>query len=387
MVDQGSVYSVLQDVPVMVSPHYKLPKQIHVISELLAIPDDLSQWGTYTFAAEREALAEIAAVRNAQKEADDEFARRKKEFEEEKIKKQKVAARKIAPGFLDTDTRILKPEPLYGPQRLPAEKKDTTKGEEQEALDEEGWVTLQRQPRRSRSASNPGEKTSVEQDKGTFIDYLKFEQGLSPPDPWDTPENDLVALRSILGDLDTKANPRQAHHAASKKTVGTHTNVMPPQYSSSYVRNITPQYPPDGYWYKNSSTPLKSSYSSQSTTRHTSAPVAPALPPKLFLESTSSAHTSPRVRASTLSQPSTPPPPPSDYRKTESALPSGTASPTIPPPLPPLPPTSVPKDELVHELVNMGFSRPQAMEALEKNDNDLTKATNFLLDAAALEAS
>jgi hypothetical protein len=31
------------------------------------------------------------------------------------------------------------------------------------------------------------------------FDYLKFEQGLAPADPWDTPENDMVALRSILG--------------------------------------------------------------------------------------------------------------------------------------------------------------------------------------------
>ncbi|KAG0166303.1 hypothetical protein DFQ30_007338 [Apophysomyces sp. BC1015] len=361
--------------------------QIHVMSELLAVPDDVSQWTTYSFAAERDALAEIAAIRNAQKEADEEFSNRKKEFEEEKIKKQKVAARKIAPGFLDTDTRILKPEPLYGPHKLPGESDETARAEEQEAVDDEGWVTLQRQPRRSRSASNPGEKLSVDQDKGTFIDYLKFEQGLSPPDPWDTPENDLVALRSILGDLDSKANLRPPNHLATKKVVGSHSSAIPPQYSPSYARNPTSQYPPDGYWYKNSSTPLKSSYSPQSPARHISAPIAPALPPKLFLESTSSAHTSPRVRASTLSQPSTPPAPVSDYRMTESALQSGATSPTIPPPLPPLPPSSVPKDELVHELVNMGFSRPQAMEALEKNDNDLTKATNFLLDAATLESS
>lgn len=32
------------------------------------------------------------------------------------MRKQKLAARKIAPGFLDTDTRILKPEPLYSPE-------------------------------------------------------------------------------------------------------------------------------------------------------------------------------------------------------------------------------------------------------------------------------
>lgn len=35
------------------------------------------------------------------------------QYEQEKINQQKLAARRIAPGFLDTDTRILKPEQKY----------------------------------------------------------------------------------------------------------------------------------------------------------------------------------------------------------------------------------------------------------------------------------
>jgi hypothetical protein len=35
---------------------------------------------------------------------------------------------------------------------------------------------------------------------------------------------------------------------------------------------------------------------------------------------------------------------------------------------------------LIQELIDMGFSREQAQNALEKNDNDISKATNFLLD-------
>jgi uncharacterized UBP type Zn finger protein len=35
---------------------------------------------------------------------------------------------------------------------------------------------------------------------------------------------------------------------------------------------------------------------------------------------------------------------------------------------------------LIQELINMGFTREQAQNALEKNDNDISKATNFLLD-------
>lgn len=96
----------------------------------------------------------------------------------------------------------------------------------------------------------------------------------------------------------------------------------------------------------------------------------PALPPKLFNPLPSSSTSSP------IMSPPAPPvlPPPSDYHKSTSKVPT-------PPPLPPLPTTS-PHENLIIELGIMGFSRAQAIDALEKNDNDLIKATNFLLDQA-----
>lgn len=46
------------------------------------------------------------------------------EYVHDRIQRQKVAARKIAPGFLDTDTKILTPKPLNarvnGPVAEPA---------------------------------------------------------------------------------------------------------------------------------------------------------------------------------------------------------------------------------------------------------------------------
>ncbi|KAG1455219.1 hypothetical protein G6F56_007119 [Rhizopus delemar] len=53
---------------------------------------------------------------------------------------------------------------------------------------------------------------------------------------------------------------------------------------------------------------------------------------------------------------------------------------TSPPPIPPLPNTAY--EHLIEELNNMGFTRLQAIDALEKNDHDLIKATHFLLDQA-----
>lgn len=67
----------------------------------------------YPFAVEREVIAQVEAARKLDFETEEAFALKKKQYEEEKANKRKAAARKIAPGFLDTDTRILKPEQTY----------------------------------------------------------------------------------------------------------------------------------------------------------------------------------------------------------------------------------------------------------------------------------
>lgn len=67
----------------------------------------------YPFAVEREVIAQVEAARKLGFETEEAFALKKKQYEEEKANKRKAAARKIAPGFLDTDTRILKPEQTY----------------------------------------------------------------------------------------------------------------------------------------------------------------------------------------------------------------------------------------------------------------------------------
>lgn len=46
-------------------------------------------------------------------EEEEAFNIKKKKYEEEKALQQKAAARRIAPGFLDSDTRILQPQQTY----------------------------------------------------------------------------------------------------------------------------------------------------------------------------------------------------------------------------------------------------------------------------------
>jgi hypothetical protein len=67
----------------------------------------------YPFAVERDVIAQVEAARKESFEAEEAFMLQKKQYEEDRVNKQKLAARKIAPGFLDTDTRILQPQQTY----------------------------------------------------------------------------------------------------------------------------------------------------------------------------------------------------------------------------------------------------------------------------------
>jgi hypothetical protein len=58
----------------------------------------------------------IALIESARKillEENEAFNLKKKNYDDEKILQLKMAARKIAPGFLDTETRILQPQQTY----------------------------------------------------------------------------------------------------------------------------------------------------------------------------------------------------------------------------------------------------------------------------------
>ncbi|ORZ01328.1 hypothetical protein BCR43DRAFT_522191 [Syncephalastrum racemosum] len=335
MSDQGSTYPVLQDVPVMVSALYKLPKQVFVGSELTALPDNVLE-NLYPFTLEKEALSEIEAAQGQQTLEEQKLASWQREYKDEKMRKQKLAARKIAPGFLDTDTRILKPEPLYSPEAH--EEDETGSSLSPAGVTATTATTTIAAAAAAAGGSSPAAPVDLDK-KG--IDYLRFDPGIPPPDPWDAPENDLAALTSILGGND--AATVAAAHAAQAVQKRASVPHDPPTYWQQQQQQQTVQQPLQ-----------------QHASRHSSPPVAmlakaPALPPKPFSPSSS--------------QPSSPP---------------SQSSPLLPP-RPPPPATAAANnngnvDILIQELVNMGFSKPQATDALEKNENDLTKATNFLLD-------
>ncbi|KAI8989298.1 hypothetical protein BDB01DRAFT_532929 [Pilobolus umbonatus] len=339
----------------MVSPLYRLPKKIKLSSELKPVPDNITSLNAYPFSVERDALTEVETGRKQIAEMENQFNAMKQQYEEDKIKKKRVAARKIAPGFLDTDTRILRPEPTYS-----TELNITSEESEEEDKPE---IDSPRILQPSVSNQHTSKSIPIEIEPERHFDYLKFEQGLAPADPWDTPENDLAALSSILGSPKTNYN----------------INRLPsPSYSSHTYHQPRPHANEGVYWKfpspNNTNNTSNNNYSQPPIMNRPHPPPVnntPALPPKYF-------NTSPLPSSSLSSPVISPPqlPPPGNYHKSLN-------TPT-PPPLPPLPNQNLsPYEDLVTELVNMGFTRAQSIDALEKNDHDLIKTTNFLLDQDA----
>lgn len=180
-------------------------------------------------------IAQVEAARKKAFEAEEAFKLQKEQYEQEKLNKQKVAARKIAPGFLDTDTRILQPQQTYVYEQHAAASEEGQNGEDSHS---DSTSPNMLQPALNGHQQQDTTKTAVPMDIGPekHFDYLKFEQGLAPADPWDTPENDMVALRSILGSPKSNYNQRRT---------STPPSYPPQQYqhSPSQQQQPLPQHP------------------------------------------------------------------------------------------------------------------------------------------------
>ncbi|KAG0015388.1 hypothetical protein BGZ82_001411 [Podila clonocystis] len=77
----------------------------------------------------------------------------------------------------------------------------------------------------------------------TRLDYREFEQGLGPPDPWDTPVDDLTALRDVISQQMGQNNgtPHSAQHDPSlqnrnlsQKLQQQHSSVLQQQHQPTY---------------------------------------------------------------------------------------------------------------------------------------------------------
>ncbi|KAI8578204.1 hypothetical protein K450DRAFT_248653 [Umbelopsis ramanniana AG] len=199
---ENDSYAAIQDIPIMVSPLYKMPKPVVLGNHLAIIPENVNNLLLYPFSLEPEVSKEVEQCRELEKKNIEKLEQKYQEYIHDRIQRQKVAARKIAPGFLDTDTKILTPKPLNA----------RANGSVAEPAIEMPSPNSLSRHNRSMSDEIPSARlvlpdqgvkpsTSVSSGLGSKkpnnINYLEFEQGLAPLDPWDTPENDIDALQEI----------------------------------------------------------------------------------------------------------------------------------------------------------------------------------------------
>ncbi|KAI1316113.1 hypothetical protein EDD11_010427 [Mortierella claussenii] len=82
------------------------------------------------------------------------------------------------------------------------------------------------------------EKSSLPPFNATRLDFREFEQGLGPPDPWDTPVDDMTALKDVIaqqmGHSSTALNentqlPQQQTQQQTQQNLHTYPYQQPPQ--------------------------------------------------------------------------------------------------------------------------------------------------------------
>ncbi|KAG0198433.1 hypothetical protein BGX28_008161 [Mortierella sp. GBA30] len=92
------------------------------------------------------------------------------------------------------------------------------------------------------------EKSALPAFSATRLDYREFEQGLGPPDPWDTPVDDLTALRDVIS--------QQMGHTSSQPSgstmgigIGGRSQLAQPQPSAQAQQSTQKQQQPQAYSY------------------------------------------------------------------------------------------------------------------------------------------
>ncbi|KAG2185725.1 hypothetical protein INT43_002160 [Umbelopsis isabellina] len=378
---ENESYAAVLDIPIMASPLYQMPQAVSLGNRLAIIPENLNNLLLYPFTLEEEVLEGIKEFKVLESARYEELERKYQQYVEDKIHRQKVAARKIAPGFLDTDTKILTPKPLNNTipngrdlDNLPLQNTEFSHNSSRHNRSLSAEIPLDRLTVSESSGVKPSTSISsgIGNKKPSNINYLEFEQGLAPLDPWDTPESDLDALHEIWQGGNSKSDYR-------RRTMTDTTGGVARGYTPYHAPPPSVQGHPQVRVYQpQQSLPLPQKQVPYSSSPHypigrpasgTSSPVPHQYPPKAASPAPAPAPA-----------PAPPARPPKAFEKTSSGP---------PPPPPPVPAAHTENihandsnNGLIKELVDMGFSRDQAQVALEKNDNDISKATNFLLDSS-----
>ncbi|KAF9957555.1 hypothetical protein BGZ72_001700 [Mortierella alpina] len=131
------------------------------------------------------------------------------------------------------------------------------------------------------------EKSSLPSFNATRLDYREFEQGLGPPDPWDTPVDDLAALKDVISQqmghnsssqpADNNGRPQlaqpqphsQSQHQPQQQPYPYHHQPS----AQSYQQQPLEQQPVQNQYQYGTSTPTRSGYNSSPI------PIASYVPP------------------------------------------------------------------------------------------------------------
>ncbi|ORX83460.1 hypothetical protein K493DRAFT_320259 [Basidiobolus meristosporus CBS 931.73] len=404
------MYSALSDVPLTTTLKKKLPKSVKLPSEYAPLPHlkQLLQ-SAYDFKLERHIVTVADEKRKEEEARAAAQEESRKMVDKEKVDKERARLKAVAPG-LSSEGEILQPVPVVSSHGRAA-----SMSPELETRREMSPTLEMLRP----ASDNKGGKPRN-------FNYLEFENGLPPANPWDTPktsEDDLKILEDVLAGavnqtphvgLDPDFDPlaplsssksKPSSYKTSQPIIHNGLDVVSDAQAPEFIaRSVTElslsDTSPNHYNLPRSNTysygqPLHSS--PNPPYRHPSQPhIAPSSQGASYPSHTaksyydshsqlSAPHHSARYTTPGSSKtnhampPQLPPKPAKSWYDSETSM---------PPPIPPLP-ASLHEDQAeneanvpqVRELVNMGFSKEQAIRALKAHDYDLVKATNYLLDS------
>ncbi|KAJ3288451.1 hypothetical protein HK104_008169 [Borealophlyctis nickersoniae] len=212
--NETAVYAILKDVPVVLGKSCRGVKTVSLPYSYVPVADNVADLYTYDFSLERRVIEE--AERAIQAAAAEKAALEERARREEAERKERE--RKKAPGLEDN---ILQPIPATGsPVGLRKEIASKSPSPTQpSATSESGGDKV--------NSASVGPVSTWKTKKNPHIDYLEFEHGLAPPDPWDTrEEDDLQMLREVMGGSGPPASvPPQPQNTYSQP------HQAPPSYS------------------------------------------------------------------------------------------------------------------------------------------------------------
>ncbi|CAI2170703.1 2489_t:CDS:2 [Funneliformis geosporum] len=397
----SSIYSAAEDVPLILAP------QFSSLYPITLPPDfnlDLPQVQNYDFKLERHIIADSEQRRHDNATITQLRAQQLLALQEERIRKQKAEARKIAPGFLDTDLRILTPVPINNTQRRASQQVES--GDNTFAINSENGLDGQKIHVRSASDDIPlyllekmrSKEEGNEAKPAKSLVYLEFEEILSSnlSNSSNSIQDDISILREVIGSPVPTKPSNEYNSITDRGLNGSPNFFVAPANQDKIVNNPNPPR----------------SFHPSPLLQPSVAPLPSQLSNEVFTLGSSATHSNPDLLSNKLSnlqisQNAYSTSPINIHNNTSSSIqghrsysaPSSSIerrSPRQPYSIPPVPPKEIlpttspsPKNEdsekdinpdLIEQFINMGFTKEQAVDALEKYDYDPHKATNYLLD-------